>query len=301
MSQPLDAILVTFDRPSLLERTCRSALEQTVPPRTLVVVDNNPVPSAHVALRALDRPQTEIEVLHRGENLGPAGGYAAGFESLRDRGRDPGWVLLLDDDDPLPRGDIAERLLDALPAEASGVAGIALMGGRFSPRLLLPRPIDPGSGSLIPVDSLFGWAAPIYRAAAVQEVGGFRPELFWGFEELDLGLRLRRAGWTLHAAAELFRQLPTPAKARDRPGRPRLTVVEPSARQYYGLRNTLDIGRRYFAPTNVLAAAAIRGIAKPLVSVPLHPRRALRSLWLNMRAISDALRGRLGRTLDLRA
>jgi hypothetical protein len=175
------------------------------------------------------------------------------------------------------------------------------MGGRFSPRLLLPTPIDPASGSVIPVDSLFGWAAPIYRADAVHEVGGFRRELFWGFEELDLGLRLRRAGWTLQAAAEVFRQLPTPAKARERSGRPRLGVAEPTARQYYGLRNTLDIGRRYFAPSNVVAAAAVRGIAKPLASIPIRPRRALRCLRLNLRAISDALRGRLGRTLDLRS
>jgi glycosyltransferase involved in cell wall biosynthesis len=301
MTPPLDAILVTFNRPTLLERTCRSALEQTVAPRTLVVVDNNATASAREALRGLQGQATDLHVLHSGENLGPAGGFAAGFEHLRRMKRELGWVLLLDDDDPLPRDDVAERLLEALPADVARVAGIALMGGRFSPRLLLPTPIDPDAGSLIAVDALFGWAAPLYRADAVEQVGGFRRELFWGFEELDLGLRLRRAGWTLQVAAEVFRRLPTPEKARERPGRPRVRVAEPSARQYYGLRNLLDIGRRYFGPGNVLLAAAVRGIAKPLVSIPFHPRRALRSLRLNVRAISDALRGRLGRTLDLDA
>ncbi len=222
-----------------------------------------------------------------------------GFKCLREHERELGWVLLLDDDDPMPRNDIVERLLGALPGDASRVAGIALMGGRFSRHLLLPRPVDPASASLIEVDALFGWAAPLYRAAALAQVGGFRRELFWGFEELDLGLRLRRSGWALLAAAGVFRQLPTPTKAIERPGRPRWHVVDPTARQYYGLRNTLDIGRRYFTVTDVLLAALVRGIAKPLVSLPFHPRLALRSLRLNLRAISDALRGRLGRTLDL--
>jgi glycosyltransferase involved in cell wall biosynthesis len=299
MSQPLDAILVTFDRAASLERTCRSALDQGLPPRTLVVVDNNPTPSASTVLRGLDHPATEIRFLHTGENLGPAGGYAAGFRFLRRRERDLGWVLLLDDDDPLPGDDIAGQLLGALPEDALRVAGIALMGGRFSRRLLLPRPIDPASSAMIEVDALFGWAAPLYRASALEQVGGFRPELFWGFEELDLGLRLRRAGWTLQVAADVFRRLPTPAKALQRPGRPRLAVAEPTPRQYYGLRNTLDIGRRYFSATDVFLAAAVRGIAKPLASFPLHPRRAIRSLRLNWRAIADARRGRLGRTLDL--
>src|SRR5215211_4500125 len=175
MSTPaVDAIIVTFERPESLVECLQSALAQTVSPRSLVVVDNGSPPLARSAIADAQPSSTDLRVLHPGANLGPAGGYSAGFAHLRERVGNLDWVLLLDDDDPLPAPDIVERLVDAGRAAEGPVGGVGLMGAIFRPRLLLPAPIDVGAGGLVAVDSLHGWAAPLYRAAAVEQVGGFR-------------------------------------------------------------------------------------------------------------------------------
>jgi GT2 family glycosyltransferase len=302
MSTPtVDAIIVTYNRPRFLAESLRAALEQTMPPRMLVVVDNSVPPIAQPVVDEIGGSATELVVLHPGANLGPAGGFAAGFRCLRDRLGDLDWVLFLDDDDPLPEPSVIERLLAALAtAESGSVGGVALMGAVFRPALLLPAPVDLRNGGLVEVDWLHGWAAPMYRAEALAEVGGVRSELFFGLDELDLGIRLRRAGWQLYMAAGVYRSLPTPRKVIERPGRPRFHVEQPSGRDYYRVRNTVDIGLRYFRLRNVLLAITVRALLKPIANLPLHPRVAIRSLRQNIRAIIDGFRGRLGETFSLR-
>jgi glycosyltransferase involved in cell wall biosynthesis len=299
----VDAVLITFNRRQPFVEVCRSALDQSIPLRTLVIVDNNESPTAADLVGELGPSTTDVQILHPGSNLGPAGGIAAGVRHLRERVGDLDWVLLLDDDDPVPGGDVVERLLDALPsAERDRVAGIALSGATFSPRLLLPKSIDLGAGGLIPVDYLFGGGTPLYRAAALEDVGCFRPELFWGFDDLDVGLRLVRSGWRLYVAADVFLGLPAaPQKPLERSGGPRVGVVEPSPRAYYSLRNTIDIGLRYFGLRHVLLAVVVRALLKPIANLPVHPALAARTLKVNTRAVLDAFRGRLGRTLELDA
>jgi glycosyltransferase involved in cell wall biosynthesis len=298
----VDAILVTFGRADSVIEVCRSALAQSTGLRTLLVVDNNETPRAADLVGELaSGTATDVRVLHPGRNLGPAGGIAAGFRELQRIAEPLEWVLMLDDDDPLPATDVVERELEALCSlgeDQSG--GVALMGARFSPPLLLATPIDPRPGGLIPVDSLHGWAAPIYRAEALEEVGGFRPELFWGLEELDTGLRMGRSGWRLYVAADVFLALPTPGKQVARPGRPRARATDPSPRDYYRLRNSVDIGRRYFRRRHLALAIAVRAILKPLATLPLRPRVAIRALRQNVRAVVDGLRGDLGPKLSLR-
>ena len=282
--------------------SCRAALEQSIPLRTLVVVDNSESPIGDRVVERVSAPASEVHALHVGANLGPAGGFNAGLEWLRRTTADQEWVLCLDDDDPLPRPDVVARLLEAVDSDSADPAtlgGVGLMGARFYPPLLLTRPADVSRGGLVPADSLHGWAAPMYRARALEQVGGFRAELFWGLEELDLGIRLARRGWSVYVAADAYLSLPTPRKAVERPGRPRVRLADPSPRHYYRLRNTVEIGRRHFGLPSVAAAVAVRGFLKPVVNLPLRPAVAARTLKQNARAVSDGWRGRLGQSSEL--
>lgn len=301
----VDAVLITYNTGDPLVEALQTALNQTRPPRTVLIIDNNPLPVARNAVDGLESkfPATRIEVAHYPDNLGPAGGFNEGCRILGDMYDDLDWILLLDDDDPLPSLDVVERLLieaDSLPRDFLG--GIGLMGGLFEPSLLLAKPVPLDGGRVAEVDYLFGWASLLYSADALQKAGCCRPELFYRYVDLDQGLRLRRAGWALYAAVGVLkdvmgeRQHP---KMAERPGTPRTYLQEPTAFRYYRLRNLVNIGMHYCRRRDVLRAVLVRAVLKPLASLPLMPRLSVRVLALNMRAVADGVTGRLGRNHDL--
>lgn len=296
----VDAILVTYRRTEPLVASCEAALGQDCRIRTLTVVDNGGEGLARSQLaRTGLLEDLRLMVRDAPGNLGPTGGFNLGLEEIGRNDRQPDWVLFLDDDDPLAHPSLVGRLVaEASHAGGDSLAGVGLLGGRFFAPLLLPRSVEPADGPLTPVDCLFGNHAPLYRPAALRSVGGFRPELFWGHEELDLGLRLRRAGWNLAWASRLYASLPKAPKDLVRTGKPRLGVEPPSPSRYYVFRNTLYIGRSYPKPYLALTVLA-RGILKPLLGIVTRPRAALGALRQNMRACRDALGGEMGRTVSL--
>ena len=140
------------------------------------------------------------------------------IHALMDRPDAPDYVFLLNPDAALENealSILADRL-DATPAAAAAGAGIALPSGRavtaafrfpsarsefaqamnFGPvtRLfrnrLVPLPPDQPDG---PVDWVAG-AAVMFRMSVLRELDGFDPDFFLYYEEVELMLRIRRAG-----------------------------------------------------------------------------------------------------------
>ena len=100
------AVLVTYNRSSLLRESLDAILAQTVPVDVLVV-DNA---STDDTPSVLGEFEGRIEVLRLPENTGGAGGFHAGMvEGLTG---DAQWFWLMDDD-TVPRPDCLERLLAA--------------------------------------------------------------------------------------------------------------------------------------------------------------------------------------------
>jgi GT2 family glycosyltransferase len=199
------AVVATFRRATALEDSLRAVIAQSAPPTRIVVVDNDPEGGAKAVVERLacDTPgSTVIEHLPMGANTGPAHAWWAGCEHLRtspDRGD---WLLVLDDDDPLAHPEVIHRLLEVATSARPDAAGVGLRGAVLvAARARLQRR-DPSEGSAIEVDYLASGGAPLYRWSAIDEVGFFDPDLFFGFEDLDLGLRLRQHDWTLVAAPQ---------------------------------------------------------------------------------------------------
>jgi GT2 family glycosyltransferase len=142
------------------------------------------------------------------------------------------------------------------------------------------------------VDYIGGGAVPVFRRAMLDEVGAYDPTFFFGFEELEFGLRVRAAGWRLHIVAGGSGRHPTQWHAGGR-----TALAEWNWRRYYSLRNLIVILLRQRHWLSVLRVALGRGIAKPLLWLPRKPSWAIRHLRYNTVAIYDALAGRMGRTV----
>jgi hypothetical protein len=126
----------------------------------------------------------------------------------------------------------------------------------------------------------------------------FRPELFFGFEELEYGLRLRAAGWSLYVDGDRWRAGRIMLGRLDVGGGPSVGLARTTWRDYYRLRNLIAIllgaGRRRAA----LRVSLLVGLGKPLANAPRQPGRALARLRLYWRACRDGWTGTLGRTIE---
>jgi GT2 family glycosyltransferase len=294
-------VLVTYRRPRDLERTLMVLASQDRRLDRLVVVDNLPTVETEGIVRSATDAAGAVDYLPMGENLGFPGGLATGMAALLPSAEDRDWIVVLDDDDP-PEGDevfgsllgFGEQTLLGEPRTAA----VGLRGARFDwSRGLLERVRTSDIQAAVPVDCIAGNAIPMYRVGALRAVGTFTPELFFSHEELDLGLRLEHAGYHLYAHGAAWKQ------RRQRKARPDDLAEErwrvaPNWRSYYSLRNSIYILRTNGRRGSAMRISVSRGFLKPLVNLPLAPRKAIQALRLNARACADAWRGRLGRRVE---
>jgi len=295
----LRGVLVTFRRPAGVRTMLMSLAAQTRPLDDLVVVDNDNDSTTREIVRT---GAPAAEYVPAAENLGPAGGIAVGMGRLLERASDSDWLVTLDDDNPPLDETTLERLCE-FALEMSGreplTAAVGWAGARFDRRKgQMVRIDDTELGSTVAVDYIAGNQYPLYSVVAVRAVGPFRSDLFFGFEELEYGLRLRDAGF------KLFCDGPTWYARRTAYERLSTTLV-PSRRlsaltwrRYYALRNLISILRDCGATPAALRVTLVAGIAKPLVNEALHPRQALLHLQLNARACRDAWTRRMGRVVE---
>ena len=271
-------VMVTYRRPSWVEVSLDTLARQTRRLDEVVVVDNDPDESARAAAE-----RAGARYLPAGRNRGMAGGLHVGLEAAGDR---HDLVLVLDDDDPPNGPDVVEGLVDffvdtrRLDPTCAAVGGAGALFDARSGRSR--RPDMRGPGRALPVDWIGSGMMVLYDVSALRAVGGPDESLFFAYEDLDIGLRLRRAGHSLyrdrdHRTQAVF-DLPT-------------KTPRPSPdRVYYSTRNLVVIlgresGRRRSA------AIAVRLVAAALVRNPGCRVAATRAA---VAGALDGLRGRLG-------
>jgi rhamnopyranosyl-N-acetylglucosaminyl-diphospho-decaprenol beta-1,3/1,4-galactofuranosyltransferase len=293
-------VLVTYRRPDLLRVALERLSAQRPPLDRLVVVDNDPLRSGRDVVEPF--LGGAVEYLPTGSNSGPAGGRAAGIDVVLVGAEAQTWIAVFDDDDPVPADDLVarvrafgERCVHMDPT----TAGVGLHGGTLDLRIGRLRSVTlPAPADMARVDYLSGGWFSMYRAGVLRETGSFYPPLFYGLEELELGLRLRRAGYRLFVSGELHTELaPVLGHAADMT-RPSFGLGAPDRDRYYDLRNMAFILRRYGYRRALLSMAVVVGVLKPLLNLPAHPRDAATHLRLGLRAIADGMRGRLGPAPD---
>jgi len=292
-------VLVTYRRQQELVASLTAVASQTRPFDRFVVVDNSPSTANERAVRDLV-PGTEYVAAP--ENLGPAGGIAVGMRHVLAHAGDDDWVMTLDDDDPLREPGVMAMLTDFAAGSRErdpATGGVGLTGTRFDRRKgrIVRVPDDELHGA-VPVDCIAGNQCPLYAVRALRAVGPPRAELFFGLEELELGLRLRDAGYSLYGHGPTWRE------GRARSGRlemrlePARSLADATWRRYYSLRNLVWILREIRQPRSALRVTIVTGFAKPVAALPVQPRAAYRHLRLNLAACRDAWTNRMGRTVE---
>ena len=175
-------VIPCFNHGAYIGEAVGSVLAQEGPAPRIVVVDDGSTDEA--TARALGALPDGVEVIHQA-NAGPAAARNAGIEST-----DSAYLLMLDADDRLPEGALADlrEALDADP-KAGYAYGVMHFFGDWSGEVRLP-PYDPYR---LLYRGIVGWIGLI-RREAWEAVGHFDPAL-QGFEDWDFTLGALAAGW----------------------------------------------------------------------------------------------------------
>jgi len=298
----LHGVLITYCRPAELAQTLTRLREQTRCLDRLVVVDNHPSRQNKELVQDHVASDLPTEYVAAPENLGPAGGIALGMRVVNRSATASDWIVLVDDDNPPSGVSLLERLeafAEAAYRRDASTGAVGLVGARFDRRAgRLRRVPDAELEDAVPVDYVGGGQYPFYRVEAVRTVGEFRQNLFFGFDDLEYGLRMKAAGYSIYAHGDLWLEQRAWNRRLQLTVRPSTGLDEPSWRRYYGLRNLIAILRAAGETPAAVRVTLVTGLAKPVVNLPRRPGLAARTLALNARACLDGWIGRMGRTLE---
>lgn len=200
----ITAVVVTFNRLSLLKECIAGLKRQTVPLQEIIVVNNG---SSDGTAEWLAEEQG-LHIITQA-NLGGAGGQHTGIGRAMERGAD--WIWLMDDDaEPYP--DALEKLLPYL--DRRRVAAVAntvidndgriceVHRGKWDYRGInthfgcRPLPLAEYAKPSVEV----GYATFVgimVNAKAVEQIGLPKKELFLHFDDIEYSLRLGRYGHIL--------------------------------------------------------------------------------------------------------
>lgn len=294
------AFIITFHRPAVLRETVGRLLSQSCPPELILVVDNSASTETAQVVSSFGRNNLLYHPMP--ENLGPAGGVAYALTWFMTKPYD--WIYWGDDNNPPHFVGDFERLLRLAAQAEPSVAAVGAVGGRFDwKRGQMIRLPDEALTGIIDVDAVGGGSQLILRRDVVVKVGVPNPCLFFGYEEGEFCLRLRRAGYRLLVDGDLMLQYRIKA-GRLQLKRPRSLAprheMDNVWRQYYSTRNAIYIMRRTFARPDLARWEAFKALGRSAFSWLRGPRYGATFTQLQLRGIIDGYLERMGRTVTPR-
>lgn len=195
------AVVVTYNRRELLEKTLVGLESQERPVDHIVIIDNASTDDTADYLAAREF-SVEHTVRRLATNTGGAGGFSAGVDLAYGMGFDAFWVM---DDDTVPRpgalGPLVDELADAttrlgyLPSFACSMVlfhgdGTMCEMNAVSPTWDWVRPLPLGADYVLAQSCSF--VSCLVTREAVHEVGLPSANFFIWFDDVDYTLRLSK-------------------------------------------------------------------------------------------------------------
>lgn len=264
------AVVLTCNRLEKSRRCIEAILGQTRSPDRVLVVDNGSTDGTVEWVTELSRNDDRVALLPLPENLGPAGGYAEGFEWAERQGFDAIWAFA---DDVYPNRDCLETLLREL--------------GDSDDLVVYPNLIDEGTGDSAHYPA---WSGVVIPMGIVRNAGVPERELFWWIEDTEyLQWRLPRK----HGVRESF------VDATHAIHGIHVKSAKSAWKYYYEVRNTLWYRLRIqkgkpLRRAQRLLVVVVSALLRPV----LTERNKLQKLRYVLLGILHGLQGRLGKTVD---
>ena len=120
--------IITRNSPSILKNTIEEIFNQTLPPQSILIVDNSDNEATQLMYEQTN--DSRLQYYNVGYNSGPAGAAKIGMEILFAQGYE--WVVWGDDDDPPKFDNLIEDLFDIVHHNDNEFLGmVGAVGERF--------------------------------------------------------------------------------------------------------------------------------------------------------------------------
>lgn len=245
------AVVVTYNRKSLLDQCLKALVNQSRSISRIIVVDNASIDGTEEMLACsgwLDR--ADFKLIKSEVNLGGAGGFALGLEVAVNDGAN--WVWMMDDD-ALPHVDALERLLDRELDEKNIYGSVAVTGQRLAwPMMPIggkkKRPIVEIKDLSNTTDVQFiPFLGILISSAMTRRIGYPDASFFLAADDVEYCMRARQAGAKVilvgsslvtHPLSERYRLL--------LPFRGVYSLKLAPWKRYYDVRNRIFVARKYY-------------------------------------------------------
>jgi rhamnopyranosyl-N-acetylglucosaminyl-diphospho-decaprenol beta-1,3/1,4-galactofuranosyltransferase len=303
------AVVVTFNRKTLLIKCVDQLLSQSRPLDKIILVDNASTDGTQDLLQELgylDRP--EVEFLPLGENSGGAGGFHAGLNHAIRGNCDWFWLM---DDDAFPRPNALEAILAVRPDKRNIYASSAVFSDSEGQETLCwPAVLDDVNE--------YGKRVVVHRHADLRDVEGVRAVPFLGFminrdmiekiglpdkgffisgDDIDYSERAKQAKAKIVLIKNSKLSHPCPVNYNVRLlGLTFFCLRLDPWRRYYDVRNRVFNARRYFG--NRFWMETIPGLVIRLLATLWYEPHRLRQMRAYWKGVMDGLLGRKGKRIE---
>jgi hypothetical protein len=208
-------------------------------------------------------------------------------------------VVWGDDDDPPKFNDVIERLFSIIPKiDISTIGIIGCLGTKFNLRNgLTLRVPDNDLKGLLEVDSISGGMFPMLHRNLYNQNVFPNPDLFFGFEELDFCLAVKRAKLKIFVSGdEIYRH----RLLHGRLGlikKYKVKSKESLWREYYSTRNLIHILLRKEHSHKGVLSISLRTIAKMLYGFKFGYEYGRLNFYFLSKGLYDGFRNRMGMTI----
>ncbi len=188
------AVIVTRNRPALLQECIRAVMDQVPGPTLIVIVDNASGPETGTVLAGFP----DVVIVRLDSNAGGAGGFAAGIKAGLDLGMD--WLWLMDDDGRPQGSDCLARLRETAGCHDAQMVGPLVLDVADPRRLAFPIRqrgrteflAEHIQAPVLGFAHLFNGA--LIDAGLFRRIGRPDPRFFIRGDEVEFMLRAKRAG-----------------------------------------------------------------------------------------------------------
>lgn len=300
MRPSVASVTTTYNSIKILPKQMDALLRQSMPLAEIVVVDNG---STDGTVEMLAERYPQVTVLRMAENLGVAGGWAAGLRyAALEKGYDWVWNF---DADSVP-GDSA---LELLLAGAEEIADDATLG------MLAPLPINAETGECYPpllwrngsvrppaemlrqpvwfADMVIASGCLVRREVA-QNVGVPLAGYFMDICDFAYCLQVRSAGYKIAVIGKCpFSHVLGEVREIRFLGRKRNWTEHAPWREYYWARNMTYLVWRLY-PSFATKMFLVRTVLRHALAVALFNSKRIKSLVKITQGLVDGRSGRLG-------